>query len=752
MSMKRYPPGLLAFLLLLHAFSAATPGAWAQSKPLTVEDLTHSWALRPQNSPSLNWMRDGKHYSVCRGKDIARFDIRTGQERDVLFSGKAAGLPQRVRRAVFSPDEEKILLIVEERPIFRHSTTVTCYLYDKKVGKAKPFVDGAWLSYATFSPDSKKIAYVQDNNLFYHDLTTGATVPVTQDGKKNHIINGSTDWVYEEEFSFTKAFFWSPDGKRLAYYRFDESGVREFSMEHWVTPAKDPYPLRYGIKYPKPGEKNAEVAVYIYHLSDQKKIKVDLGADPDIYIISLAWANEEVLSLQRLNRLQNHWTLLHADAATGNTGAILEEKSDTYVDVGFCDDLTYLRGGRAFIMSSERSGYKHFYLYQSKGGRLLGAITSGRWEVDEMLGVREKKRSFVLYYTATEASHLERHFYSVSCGGGGLGLFPSLSRGSVKKKRVSRKKGTHRIQGIDPTFQYYVAKHSSVDTVPKFSVRSLKTGTSIRALQDNEALESEAKVRALSPKELFTFSNSSNQLLYGYFIKPPNFDPSKKHPLLIHQYSGPGGYQMAKNEWGGSHYLFHQMLAQQGYVVAVIDPRGTGGRGRDFRNCTYGQLGTHETEDFIDAAIHLGKLPFVDAERLGIWGWSYGGYMAALCLLKAPGYFKTGISVAGISDWRLYDTIYTERYLGLPAGNPEGYETSSPLSYAANLKGDLLLIHGTEDDNVHFQHTALLQEALIRENKQFSSFFYPNSAHSLRGGSTRTHLYTLIANYLHDHL
>ena len=683
---------------------------------------------------------DGKYYKGHKNGKFYRRDIVTN-EGTVFLDLNEVGYTDKVRGSTFSPDRRNVLLKVDSKKIYRRSALVKYRVYIEDRKEVIDLADGGWISYPTFSPDSKKVAYVQDNNLFYYDLTTDKTVQITQDGEKGSIINGSADWVYEEEFRFTKAFSWSPDSLYLAYYRFDESEVREHSLQHFPPPHRGLYTETYGIKYPKPGEDNAIVEIYVYALGSGQITQADTGDDKEVYITGLSWAKPGVLSIQRLNRAQNHWTLLHADPDTGKSRTILEEKSDAYVDVVFCDELVYVQDGRRFVMSSERSGYKHFYLHNAKNGALIKPITKGEWEAYDLVDIHEKGNELILYYMSTELSHLERHLYSVSSRTG-------------KKKRITQERGVHLIKGVDPTFTYYLHEYSSTDQTPRSFLRKIKTNELVKEWGSlkahNEKKEKSMEEYGFTPKEMFTFSSEDNQLLYGYFIKPPDFDPNNKYPVLIFQYSGPGGFQKVMNAWGDYFYTYHQLLAQNGYIVAVIDPRGTSGRGRSFKHITYGRLGQKEVEDYKSAAVYLGTLPYVDKDRLGIWGWSYGGYMAALVLLRLPGYYKMAISSGGVYSWRLYDSIYTERYLGLPQDNPEGYDQGSPLTYAKDLQGNLLIIHGMEDDNVHFQHAATFHRELTRARKNFTPVYYPYQSHAL--GGVRPHLFQQMVDYIYENL
>ncbi len=677
---------------------------------------------------SLNWMNDGQYYSALSDNKIIKYSVRTGEEVETIADGNTLGL--EISSYSFSDDESIVLIMTDRQSIYRRSYTAIFYLYNRDTKSATKLSDGRQ-SYATLSPDNSKVAFTRDNNLFYVDIATKKEVAVTNDGKFNYVINGSSDWVYEEELYLTQAFAWSPDSKRLAYYRMDESGINEYNLQLWKDGAN--YPEDYRYKYPKAGEENSVVEIYTYELSNGSKSKADIGADTDIYIPKIYWTkNPELLAVQRLNRLQNKLDILHVNAKDGSSKVILTDKSETYIDFTFCDDLTYLDNGKQFIFSSEISGYKHFYLYNLDGS-LVNQITKGDFEAHTLVGIDQKKKT--LYYASSEDSPLESHLYSVSFSGKG-------------KKKLTNKAGRYRINMSDDC-SYYMSYHSSATTPLNVSLYQAKGNELVKVMEDNSALAKKTSDYGFVEKEFFQISNDNADQLNGFFLKPADFDENKKYPLLIFQYSGPGS-QNVSNSWAGGHFVWHQYLAQNGYIVAVIDTRGTGYRGEDFKKTTYKQLGKYETEDLISAAKTLGGYSYIDESRMGVWGWSYGGYMSSLCILKGNDVFKTAIAVAPVTTWRYYDTIYTERYLQRPQDNPSGYDDNSPNTHADKLKGNFLLVHGTGDDNVHFQNSVVLQEELIKAGKQFDSFYYPDKAHSLRG--RRGHLYQMMTDFIMEKL
>lgn len=694
---------------------------------ISVEHTTDG-TFRQKTVSSLNWMNDGQYYSALSDNKIIKYSVRTGEEVETIADGNELNL--KIDSYSFSDDESLVLIMTDRESVYRRSYTAIFYLYDRSAKSARKLSEGRQ-SYATLSPDNTKVAFTRDNNLFYLDLSSDNEIAVTTDGQFNSVINGSTDWVYEEELYLTKAFEWSPDSKRIAYYRMDESEIREYNLQLWKDGAN--YPEDYRYKYPKAGETNSLVEIYAYELSSGKKVKADIGTETDIYIPSISWAKDpELLVIQRLNRLQNQLDILHVDAKDGSSKVILTDKSDTYVHFTFCNDLTYLDNGKQFIYSSEKDGFKHFYLYNMDGS-LASQITKGNYEARSLVGLDQSKK--ILYYASTEDSPLEQHLYAISFSGKG-------------KKKLTNKSGRHTINMSDDC-SYYMDYHSSATTPLNVSLYQAKGNKLVKVMEDNAALAQKSKDYGFADKEFFQIDNGKGDQLNGFFLKPADFDSNKAYPLLIFQYSGPGS-QNVSNSWAGGHFVWHQHLAQNGYIVAVVDTRGTGYRGEAFKKVTYKQLGKYETEDLISAAKTLGGYSYIDKDRIGVWGWSYGGYMSSLCILKGNDVFKTAIAIAPVTTWRYYDTIYTERYLQRPQDNPSGYDDNSPNTHADKLKGNFLLVHGTGDDNVHFQNSVILQEELIKAGKQFDSFFYPDKAHSLRG--RRQHLYQMMTDFIVEKL
>ncbi len=719
------------FLILLLSFLTLSYQGIAQ-KIVSIEDIWQNYVFSPKSVRGVNWMKDGQYYTSQSENKVLKYNITTGKEEDIIF-GKANHPVLKFDSYDINATEDKIIFSAEVESIYRHSSREYTYIYDIKTNELKK-IQGDKHSNATLSPDGTKLAFVRGNNLFTVNLADLKETQITNTGVKNNLINGMCDWVYEEEFGFTKALFWSPDSKKIAFYVFNESAVKEYNMQLW-NGSKTSYPDDYKFKYPKAGEANSEVNLYIHHLETAKNVKVDIGNEIDIYIPRVKWTqNAEMLSLKRLNRLQNQLDILHADAQTGATKVVFSEKSNTYIDLEFTDELTYLNDGKFFVHSSEQTGFKHLYLYDING-KLVNQITTGDWEVSNMLGIDEKAK--LIYYTSTEDSPLERQIYSIGLDG-------------KNKKKISTQKGTHN-PNFSKDFKFYLDYYTSSTIPTQVSLYDVKSGKMLKTLEDNQKLQETLKTYTVSYKEFFKFKTPDGTELNGWMIKPHNFDASKKYPVFMFLYGGPGSQQVL-DTWDGANFFWYQHLASKGYMVVCVDNRGTGGRGEAFKKVTYKNLGKYETQDQIDAAKYVGNLPFVDKDRIGIWGWSYGGYMSSLCLLLGNDVFKMAIAVAPVTTWRFYDSIYTERFLQRPQDNAKGYDDYSPITHADKLKGKYLLIHGTGDDNVHFQNTLEMQNALIKANKQFDSFIYPNRNHGIYGGNTRLHLYMMMTNFIEKNL
>jgi dipeptidyl-peptidase-4 len=722
--MKRY-------ILLLGLCGLITGNLPAQK--ISLESIWLRFEYYPSSPSEFRWMNDDQYYSVLEaGKGIARFSIEEEKKVDEVLDFAALELGELTAKEIksyeFNENESLVLLKAQQESIYRRSSKEVCLVADRNSGKTQLIAEGKKISNASFSPDGSKLAYCYENNLYYQDLNTGKQTQLTKDGKWNHIINGSTDWVYEEELSLVKAYEFSPNGQYLAYFRFDESEVKEFTLPFYGPL----YPELYQYKYPKAGEDNALVTIHVVDLETGKTVEADLGQETDQYIARMHWANEEQLALMRLNRLQNQCDLILTEAKTGQSQTLLNERADAYIEVSD-DKWHFLENSSDFLWMSEVDGYNHLYRYD-QSGELVAQLTSGNFEVTELVGIDEANEK--VYFLSAEVSPLERQLYVVDLKG-------------KKKKQLTEKSGTHSV-AASSKFNYFVDSYSS-PTEPGLTRLIDAKGKTLKVLEDNARLKQKLGRLDISPPEFFQFTTSEGAELNGWMIKPADFDPNREYPVFMYVYGGPGSQTVQKN-WGSFNYMWFQMLAQQGYIVVSVDNQGTGARGRDFRTATYPELGKQETIDQIEAAKYLQGLPYVDEERIGIWGWSYGGYMTALCMTKGGGIFKMGIAVAPVSTWRYYDTIYTERYLKTPQLNPKGYDENSPLNFAGDLEGKLLLVHGTGDDNVHYQNSMDLVTALVNANKQFDAFFYPNKNHGIFGGYTRFHLYKKMTDYILENL
>jgi dipeptidyl-peptidase-4 len=667
--------------------------------------------------------------AASRSMQIDLFDFATLKKVTTLIDTKNhTVLADGIDSYTFSPDEKLILIANNTNQIFRHSFTADYYLYDtttKKVSKVFHFQ----VQEPTFSPDGKKIAFARNNNLFVYDIASKQITAITSDGKKNSVINGITDWVYEEEFAFVRAFDWSKDSKKVAYIRFDESQVPEFSMSMFKN---DLYPTVETFKYPKAGEKNSEVSLHIYDVTSKGTQNVNLSQYADFYIARMQWTNENnVLSAQVLNRHQDNLDLLFIDGNSGATKVVLNEKDKAYIDV--TDNLTFLKDN-SFIWTSEKDGFNHIYLYD-KTGKLKNQVTKGNWEVTNYYGFDEKTNT--VFYQSVENGSINRDIYSINLNG-------------KNKVRLSKSTGTNAAT-FSPNFQYFITTFSSATQPTTYTLNEAKKGAQVQVIENNAALASKLKGYNLPSKEFFVLKTAKGNELNAWILKPKDFDPNKKYPVFMYQYSGPGSQQV-NNDWNGTDDYWFQMLAQQGYIVACVDGRGTGFKGAAFKKVTQKELGKYEVEDQIDAAIVIGNYPYVDKNRIGIWGWSYGGFMASNCLLKGADVFKMAIAVAPVTNWRFYDSIYTERYMQTPQENASGYDENSPINHVNKLKGKYLLIHGSGDDNVHVQNSMQMIEALIQANKQFDSEIYPDKNHGIYGGKTRIQLYTKMTNFIKENL
>jgi dipeptidyl-peptidase-4 len=704
--------------------------ALAQKKIVSVEEI-YGGVFRTEGLDVLRSLNNGEQYTVLNydrsngNTSIDKYDYETLEKVGTIIS--SADLPeiQGFSSYEFSSDESKILLATQVEPIFRRSTLGVFYLYEIAT-KSLIKIANAKIQEPLLSPNGNQVVYVAENNLYLFDVTSGKTSQITTDGVRNKIINGVTDWVYEEEFAFVRAFAWNSNGTKIAFLRFDETQVPEFSMDVY---GEGLYPWPYVFKYPKAGEENAKVTLHMFDVASGNTEKVNLG--DAYYIPRMQWMNHpDKLSIQTLNRHQNRLKLNVVDAKDNSVSLLMEETDEAYVDV--TDNLTFLEDD-SFIWTSERDGYNHIYRY-GVNGKLKNQITNGPWEVTDYYGYDEKRDR--VYYQSTENGSINRGVYSVRGNGKG-------------KKPLATKEGTNTAD-FNADFSNFINTYSSVTTPYKYTLRNALTGKKLRDIKDNKALLDKLNGYSISPKEFSTLEINGNDLNM-YMIKPSDFDPSKKYPLLMYQYSGPGS-QNVSNDWMGANDYWHQMLVSKGYIVACVDGRGTGFKGRDFKKVTYLNLVKYETEDQIASAKKLSELSYVDESRTGIWGWSFGGHMSTNCLLKGNAIFEMAVAVAPVTSWRFYDTIYTERFMRTPEENPNGYDDNSPFNYPELLKGDYLLIHGSGDDNVHVQNSMRMIEALIQANKPFDWAIYPDKNHGIYGGNTRVHLFNKMTDFVEKHL
>jgi dipeptidyl-peptidase 4 len=703
---------------------------FAQEKMIQLEDIWASRTFSPEWVWGINSMNDGVHYSSLNyGENnvyITQYSYETGDSISTIVDSKDLdGIS--FSDYSFSEDEKKVLLPTETESIYRYSTRSNYYVYDRETKIAEELSEGKQ-RLAQFSPDASKVAFVKENNIFIKDIINNTELQVTFDGEINKIINGATDWVYEEEFAFDNGMQWNASGNKIAYYRFDEEKVPEFSMDLFT----DLYPSQSQFKYPKAGETNSTIELFIYDLDSNKTTKANINIEEEFYIPRIKWTlDENVLSVQRMNRHQNQLDFILVDAKDGSSQTIFTENDAAYIDV--TDNLTFLNDGKYFIWTSEKSGYNHIYLYNLKG-KQVRQITKGNYDVTDFYGIDESNNT--VYFASSERSPMHRDVYAVQLNG-------------KNKKTLTNKIGTNSAT-FSTNYKYFINQYSNANSPYYFSLFDAK-GNEVRMLKDNSNLNNSLAEYALSQKEFFNFKTTEGIDLNGWMMKPYNFDETKQYPVFMYLYGGPGSQQVT-DSWGGSNFLWYQMLTQQGYIVACIDNRGTGARGAEFKKCTYQQLGKLETEDQIEANRYLANLPYVDGSRIGIFGWSYGGYMSSLCLLKGADEFKMAIAVAPVTNWRYYDSIYTERYMRTPEENASGYDDNSPINHVEKLKGKYLLVHGSADDNVHYQNTMEMTNALVNANKQFDLFIYPNKNHGIYGGYTRLHLFTKMTNFIKENL
>lgn len=700
------------------------------TQKITVEKIWKQYEFFGSRVDGFRSMKDGKHFTrftmIDGKKSIIKyaFDNMAAQGslildgKDLVYNGKQLN-PNSYE---FNEDETKILLTTNQTKRYRRSYFAEYFLYDLEKKELQPLdPNHVPQTLASYSPDGEKVAYIHKNNLYIKDLSSGKVAALTNDGEDNKIINGTTDWVYEEEFAYTKAYEWAPNSEYIAYLKFNESKVKEFTMMYYYNL----YPNDYTFKYPKAGEDNSMVCLNVVNIKKGKTQKIELGDYEYIPRIKYSSVENKVMALT-LNRHQNHLKYHWIDVNEKSMPAtvVYEEKDEAYVEID--DNLYFLKDGEHFIRTSEKDGYNHIYIVGIDGSSQQ--VTKGSWDVVEFKGINEETGT--IYYISAEEGAPYKTLYSIQKDG-------------TNKVKISANKGTN-----DATFsagmKYYVNRWSNANTPAVYSLHKAD-GTLIEILEDNEYLNLLLKEYNFQPKEFFKVEGAE-YTLNAWMIKPPNFDSTKQYPVYFNIYCGPGS-NMVEDNYASGNFAYHQLLAQEGYIVISVDTRGTMYRGAAFKKSTYLQLGKKETEDIIAVAKNIGEWSYVDASRIGIMGWSYGGYMTSLAMTKGADVFKMGIAVAPVTNWRYYDNIYTERFMRTPQENADGYDDNSPINHVDKLKGNYLLIHGSGDDNVHVQNTMEMVKALVKADKDFDLFIYPNKDHGIYGGNTRNHLFRMMLDY-----
>jgi len=751
---------VLAFVLsaTLGGLAAAQRTAPAASDSLlTVDRIYASPEFRSGSFGPLAWLGDGSAYTTLErstetrdGRDIVRYDAQTGARTILVPAARltpaGASTPLEVEEYSWSDDGNRLLIFTNSQQVWRTNTRGDYWVLDrttwslKKLGGDGP---ASTLMFAKFSPRGDRVAWVRygEYNLYVEDLASGRLTKLTSDGSRT-TINGTFDWVYEEELGLQDGWRWSPDGQSIAYWQLDASGVRDFSLYNTTDSL---YAHDVEVQYPKAGQTNSAARVGVVSAAGGVTRWIDVPGDPrNNYIARMEWAppvgqgaGSRELVIQHMNRLQNTLHVMLADAQTGAVRTLFTEQDSAWVEQ--FDELRFVNAGREILWLSERSGWTHLYLFPRSGTGAPKAVTSGNYDVLGVAGA-DTAQGWV-YFAASPDNPTQRYLYRAS-----------YARPGRAPERVTPAAQTG-INGYNasPNFRFAVHSYSRFGVPPTTELVSLPDHRSLRTLVDNAALKAKVAALRLGPTEFTQVDIGNGIRLNAYLIKPPGFDPSKHYPVFFTVYGGPGS-QTVLDGWGGQNFLWHEMLAQRGYIVASVDNRGTGARGRAWRKIIYGQMGVIETKDQAAAARAIGRLPYVDSTRIGIWGWSYGGFMALNTITQAPDVYRMAIAVAPVTHWKYYDTIYTERYNGLPQDNASGYDRGSPLTYAKNLRGKLLIVHGSGDDNVHYQNTEAMVNALVAANRPFQLMVYPNRTHSIAGGPTRQHLFTLLTKFVEENL
>ncbi len=702
------------------------------AQQITVEKIWKNYEYYPKGVEDFKSMKDGEHYSrIGEDGSILIYKLMDANDKGEVLVNKNSLVYNDSIIAYedyeFNSDETKVLFMTNIKPIYRRSYTAIYYLYDIKTKQLVPLDDKHKpQTLAEYSPDGKSVSFIHGNDIFVMELASGKSIKLTEDGKRNKIINGTSDWVYEEEFGITKAYAWSPDSKWISFLRFNEKEVKEFNLTYY----KGLYPEEYKYKYPKAGEDNSEVTAHLINVQKKSITPINLGEYE--YIPRLSWAgNANKLVLLTLNRHQNHlkYHLIDLTAKKMTQKIFYEETSTTYVEID--NNLLVLKDGNTILRTSEMDGYNHIYQLDFNGKSTQ--ITRGNWDVIDLYGIDELSNT--VYYSSAEVSPMVKTIHSIQ-------------RDGANKTTVSKSIGWNDAS-FTSGFKYMVLTHSQANNPPVYSLMK-NDGGFVRILEDNEELNRTLSTLTLSKKEFITFNVNGNTL-NAWIMKPANFNAANKYPVYMTLYGGPGHNEVV-DAWDNADYMYHQLLTQKGYIVICIEPRGTLYRGAAFKKSTYLQLGKLETEDLIATAKEIQGFPYVDPQRIGVMGWSYGGFMASLAITKGADVFKMAIAVAPVTNWRNYDNIYTERFMRTPKENPNGYDANSPVNFVNLFKGKFLLIHGSADDNVHYQNSMELVNAMVKADKQFDLFIYPNRNHGIYGGNTRNHLFSMMLNFIEKNL
>lgn len=740
--MKRFLLFVASLFMGGTAFTGSQLLAQANQQ-LTLEDITGG-KYNPQYVYGVNPMKDGESYTQLSNdnKRIIRRSFKTGKEIEVLFDADNARGPKKLNAIdgyIMSPDERRILLRTQTKAIYRRSYTAVYYIYDVENKKFEALSEGGPQQMPLFSPDGNVIAFVRDNNLFLVKLLFGnAESQVTKDGKFNEVINGLPDWVNEEEFSTNRSFDFSSDSQMLAWIRYDESKVPIYSIQEFkgAYPTRseyDEYPGSYNYKYPVAGAKNSDVSVMTFDIKNRVTRTLKLPLDSDGYIPRIQFtADASKLAVVTLNRHQDHMNIYMANPRSTECKLVVQEQNNKYVTESAYGSLKFY--GDHFAYISDRSGYKHIYWYNING-KLERQVTKGNYDVSAFYGYDAKSGRF--YYASHQESPLRTGVYAMDKSG--------------KEHKLSQQQGSNTAT-FSTSMKYFLNIYSSATQPPVTTLCDATNGKVISTMVDNAELK-KTVTPLLGKKEFFSFKTADGVELNGWMIKPQNFDANKQYPVIMYQYSGPGSQEVT-DSWNMGFYpggVWESYMAQQGFIFACVDGRGTGARGADFEKCTYLRLGEKESHDQVEAAIYLGNLPYVDKSRIAIWGWSFGGFNTLMSMSEGRPVFRAGVAVAAPSNWKYYDTVYTERYMRTPKENADGYAVN-PIQRAGNLSGDLLLIHGTADDNVHFRNFTEVSEAYVQAGKMFRQQVYTNRNHNIFGGNTRLHLFRTISNYFVEKL